>query len=86
MLEHLKTMKTGIDWHAAAGILGTGLAFGLGDFSTIAAGCAATATALYMLLRIAREWRRMRRESRGQVPLCENFKPATKIPQKKTPN
>lgn len=71
-----RVMKTGIDWHAGGGILGTSTAFVLQNFSQVAAGCAAGATALYMLLRVAREWRAMKREQeKGDGPLCENFAP-----------
>ena len=71
-----KAMRTGIDWHACGGILGTSTAVVLQNFSQVAAGCAAGATALYMLLRVAREWRAMKREQeKGDGPLCQNFTP-----------
>jgi Kef-type K+ transport system membrane component KefB len=67
-------MKTGIDWHAFAGILGTSTAVVLQNFNAIAAGLAATATAIYMLLRVVREWRKMKRDAQSNSgPLCENF-------------
>jgi DNA-binding transcriptional regulator YdaS (Cro superfamily) len=78
VIEEFKKMKTGIDWHAFGGILGVSTAVVLQNFSTIAAGCAAIATALYMCLRVAREWRHLKNESRSQdarLLACENFKP-----------
>lgn len=69
-------MKTGIDWHAFGGILGVSTAVVLQNFSTVAAGIAAVATAAYMVMRVAREWRAMKRESeKRDGPLCQNFKP-----------
>jgi len=70
-----KTMRSGIDWHAFAGILGTSTAVVLQNFNAIAAGMAATATAIYMLLRCVREWKRMKRDAQNTAPLCENFAP-----------
>jgi hypothetical protein len=87
MIEDLKRMKTGIDWHAFGGILGVSSAVVLQNFSTIAAGCAAAATAIYMLLRVAREWRAMKRESEnGDGPLCQNFNPVQKSTNKQNDN
>jgi hypothetical protein len=69
-------MRTGIDWHALGGILGTATAVLLQNFNAIAAGVAASSTAIYMLLRVAREWRAMKREDeKGDGPLCKNFAP-----------
>ena len=80
-------MKTGIDWHAFGGILGTSAAIVLQNFSQLAAGLAATATAVYMLLRVAREWRAMKRESEaGDGPLCQNFNPVKKSTNKQDDN
>jgi hypothetical protein len=80
-------MKTGIDWHAFAGILGTSTAVVLTNFSTIAACLAALATATYMVLRVAREWRMMKREQEGgDGPLCRNFTPVEKQQKKHNEN
>ena len=53
-------MRHGFDGHAVAGIVGTTISVGLQNFSTLAAGIAATLTGVYMLLRCVREWRRMK--------------------------
>ncbi len=53
-------MRHGFDGHAFAGIVGTTISVGLQNFSTLAAGIAATLTGVYMLLRCVREWRRMK--------------------------
>ena len=79
MIEDFRRMKTGIDWHAFGGVIGTSTAVIMQNFSTFAAGLAATATALYMLFRIGREWRAMKRESEaGEGPDCQNFAPVKK--------
>jgi hypothetical protein len=76
VIDDFRKMKTGIDWHAFAGILGVSTSVVLQSFSQIAAGSAAVATAAYMIMRVAREWRAMKRESEKQEgPLCENFNP-----------
>ena len=62
MIENFKKMQTGIDWHAFAGIVGTSVAVMLQNFNMVAAGSAATFTAMYMLLRVAREWRKIQLE------------------------
>lgn len=77
MIENFRKMKTGIDWHAFGGILGVSTSVVLQNFSQVAAGGAAVATAAYMIMRVAREWRSMKRESEsGEGPLCQNFAPA----------
>lgn len=68
-------MRHGFDGHAFAGIVGTTISVGLQNFSTLAAGVAATLTGVYMLLRCVREWRRMKRDAQNTAPLCENFTP-----------
>jgi hypothetical protein len=76
MIDDFKRMKTGIDWHAFAGILGVSTSVVLQTFSQVAAGMAAVATAAYMIMRVAREWRAMKRESeKNDGPLCQNFNP-----------
>jgi hypothetical protein len=79
VIEDFKRMKTGIDWHAFCGILGVSTAVVLQNFSTVAAGMAAVATAAYMIMRVAREWRAMKREAeKNDGPLCQNFAPVQK--------
>ena len=84
IIEDFRKMKTGIDWYAFGGIMGTGTAVILQNFSTFAAGAAALSTCAYMIFRVAREWRMMKREvEANDGPFCQNYKPAKKSHSKK---
>lgn len=73
-------MRHRFDGHAIAGILGTSVSVVLQNFSTVAAGAAATVTAVYMAVRCVREWRKMKRDaSTDSGPLCENFAPKKNV-------
>jgi hypothetical protein len=54
--------QLGADLHAGAGLAGTVASYCLAHYNAFAAGVAATATAIYMIFKAVREFRKMERD------------------------